>query len=132
MGIVSNRWRVEDEKITEKKPDPQITNEFVAGQNSVIITMLNQLHSENKVNHRENTQKIDGIASNTSSIRNDVDRLGVRVTNLETHKAQEVDPIVNAHKKRKWIWLGLGLGTGGVTSPAWVPKIVAALNAVFP
>lgn len=128
MGIVSNRWPMEDEKLTTDK----ITNEFVAGQNSVIITMLNHIQADNKANHRENTQKIDVIRDNTSSIRSDVDKLGVRVTNLENHKVQEVDPIVNAHKRRRWVWLG-GTGVlGVVSSPSWVPKVVAVLHSVFP
>lgn len=133
MGFVSNRWPMEDEKQSVKGA---ITNEFVAGQNSVIITMLNHIQADNKANHRENSQKIDVIRDNTSSIRSEVENHGRRLTTLENYKTAELDPIVNARKKRKWVWLGWTGGAGGIgaiaTSPSWVPKIVATLHSIFP
>jgi hypothetical protein len=127
MGIVLNRWRVEDEK-----QETKISLDFIAGQMSVLLKGQADQKADQRAFHHENSQKIDGIAANTSSIRNDVDKHHTRITSLETYKREEVEPLVNAHKKRKWVWWGVGIGTGTITSPAWVPKIVAALNAVFP
>jgi len=116
---------MEDEK--------QITNEFVAGQNSVILGILNHLQADQRANHRENTNKMDAVLASIPIIKSDIEGHGRRIQGLENYNKTEVEPWVNARKKRKWMWLGWTGGLGAaVTSPVWVTKLIAVLHAAFP
>jgi len=111
---------------------PPITTEFIAGQASVMLNILSHLQADQRANHRENTQKIDTVLANIPLLQNDIGSHHRRLTGLEVYNATEVEPLVNARKKRKWVWLGGTGALGVVSSPAWLPKMIAALNAVFP
>lgn len=111
---------------------PKATTDFVAGQNSVILGILNHLQADQRANHRENISRMDAIAAASQTANSTLDRHNVRITGLENYNKLEVEPLVNARKKRKWVWIGWTGGIGVISSPVWLTKLVPIFHSIFP